>query len=477
MQPDQLLSVAVLGKIALIESMIPVLPSKDKILDFVCRGLEDIPGVVRVDYSNGRGGADEKSPIGDGLTLCTFAVKINDDEHGGLLFMVSDENALAPYNPFIQNLSNMLGTIFGERHQRSLNESILANLESLVNQRTKELQVEIDERKSAEEARAESLEQYRSLAENTQDYIMRYDRQCRHLYQNAAAYRVSGFTKEEFVGKTHRELGFEEDLCELWEDQINWVFEAGESVSEVFEWEGKDGKVFLDWRLFPEFGKGGKVETVLAVSRDITDRKEAEEQQKKMEEALRETQKLESLGVMAGGIAHDFNNLLMAILGNADLAQMELSPLSPAHERIENMISAARRAADLCRQMLAYSGKGRFVIEAIDLRQIIEETSHMLEVSVSKKAILKYNFADNVPAIKADATQMRQIIMNLITNASEAIGNRSGVISISTGAMECDAAYLGETYLDEKLQTGVYSYYEVADTGCGMTEETKEKLF
>ena len=127
--------------------------------------------------------------------------------------------------------------------------------------------------------------------------------------------------------------------------------------------------------------------------------------------------------------------------------------------------------------MLAYSGKGRFVIEALNLSEVVEEMAHMLEVSISKKAILKHNFADNLPAIEADVAQVRQIIMNLITNASEAIGDRSGVISISTGAMECDRAYLSETYLDEELAEGLYVYIEVADTGCGMDEETQIKVF
>ncbi len=215
----------------------------------------------------------------------------------------------------------------------------------------------------------------------------------------------------------------------------------------------------------------------MEIASDITALKRADEERQNLEAAIRKTQKLESLGVLAGGIAHDFNNLLMAILGNADLAQMELSPLSPAHDRIEDIITSARRAADLCKQMLAYSGRGKFVIEALSLTEIVEEMFHMLEVSISKKAVLKYNFAANIPAVRADATQIRQIILNLITNASEAIGDRSGVISINTGAMDCDRNYLSESYLDENLPEGLYSFFEVADTGCGMTDETKEKLF
>ena len=227
----------------------------------------------------------------------------------------------------------------------------------------------------------------------------------------------------------------------------------------------------------PVKDRDGKVVGILGIFWDITDRKRAEEERKSLEAQVQHAQKLESLGVLAGGIAHDFNNLLLAILGNADLALMDMAPEAPARRNVGEIKKASQRAAELSSQMLAYSGKGRFIVEALDLSAMVEEMTHMLKVSISKKAILKYNFSKNLPAIEADATQVRQVIMNLITNASEAIGDRSGAISISTGAMEADRAYLQETYLDEDLPEGLYVCLEVADTGCGMSEETQAKLF
>lgn len=203
----------------------------------------------------------------------------------------------------------------------------------------------------------------------------------------------------------------------------------------------------------------------------------AEEERRKLEAQMLEFQKLESLGILAGGIAHDFNNLLMAILGNADLALSFLSPASPARLNVEEIVRASQRAADLCRQMLAYSGKGRFVVGRYDLSEIVQEMAQMLEVSVSKKASLRYSFAQELPAVQADATELRQVIMNLITNASESLGDESGVISVSTGVMECDRAYLSESHLDDKLPEGRYVYLEVSDTGCGMDEETQRRIF
>ena len=210
---------------------------------------------------------------------------------------------------------------------------------------------------------------------------------------------------------------------------------------------------------------------------EIARRMQVEEEQRALEKQMHHVQKLESLGIMAGGIAHDFNNMLMAVLGNADLALADLEPWSPVRPFIEEIEKVSRRAADLCRQMLAYSGRGKFVVKTVNLSDLLLDMAGMLEISVSKKAVLKFNCPENLPPIDSDPSQLRQIIMNLVINASEAIGNRSGVITVSTGAVECDRAYLAATFLDENLAEGLYTYLEVADTGHGMDRETKAKLF
>jgi signal transduction histidine kinase len=228
---------------------------------------------------------------------------------------------------------------------------------------------------------------------------------------------------------------------------------------------------------YPVFDDEGNIAQMIEYNLDITERKRAEEERRKLDTRLQAAAKQESLAVLAGGVAHDFNNLLVAILGNADLALAELPPLAPGRDKIADIEKASRRAADLCKQMLAFSGRGHFTVEGLDLSALVNEISHLLEVTISKKAVLECNLAEDVPAIEADTTQIRQIIMNLITNATEAIGDRGGVISISTGAVECDRAYLTETYLDDDLPEGLYSYAEVTDTGCGMDEETRERIF
>jgi len=211
---------------------------------------------------------------------------------------------------------------------------------------------------------------------------------------------------------------------------------------------------------------------------DITALKLGEQQRLEMERSLHQAQKLESLGVLAGGIAHDFNNLLMGILGNTDLALLDVPASSPARGRLEAVLQTAHRCAELARQMLAYSGKGRFVVEAVDLSDVVQEMAHLLEVAVSKQAVLRMELARGLPAVEADATQIRQVVMNLITNASDALGDAYGVIGLSTGTMRFDAD--GDPagwMLADTLSPGMHVYVRVRDTGAGMRPQDVPRIF
>jgi len=340
---------------------------------------------------------------------------------------------------------------------------------------------DITERKRAEADLRESEARFRRLMGNAQDMIYRMSLpDGTYEYVSPASTVIFGYSPAEFIQAPQkiRETIHPDSLDyfrEQWENLIKGEMPAFYEYQIVHGRTGETRRLHQRNMLIRD--DAGHPIAIEGIVTDITDLKRNEEIRLTLERQVQHAQKLESLGVLAGGIAHDFNNLLMGILGNADLALMKLAPMSPVRENMEEIEKASSRAADLCKQMLAYSGKGRFVIEAVNLSELVDEMTHMLEVSISKKAILKYDFADNVPPIEADATQMRQIVMNLITNASEAIGEKSGVISVRTGAMECDKEYLSSTYLDEKLPEGVYSYFEVSDTGCGMDKETQSKLF
>jgi PAS domain S-box-containing protein len=222
--------------------------------------------------------------------------------------------------------------------------------------------------------------------------------------------------------------------------------------------------------------KAGEIHA-LTLMHDLTPRKRVEEERRKLEMQVQQAQKLESLGVLAGGIAHDFNNLLTAILGHANLASAGLPPESPARDNLRAVEKTSLRAAELCRQMLAYAGMGRFVLAPLNLSRVVQDLTPLLQVSISKKALLSCQFAENLPAVEIDPAQMRQVVLNLVINASEAIGDKEGIITISTGIVNCDEAYLRESHVLETLPPGTYVYLEVADTGCGMDDETKARIF
>ena len=333
---------------------------------------------------------------------------------------------------------------------------------------------DVTERKLAEEERRESEERYRILVENslTGVYILQDGK---YQFVNGQLAKMLGYTREELMEVSVAQIIHPEDLegiMELTEQRLAGAPSARPRVRVITK-AGQTRWVQIYGAVIEYQGTPAILGNVV----DITEQKKAEEERRKLEEQVQHTQKLESLGILAGGIAHDFNNLLTSILGHADLARMKISSTSPVIGNLKEIETASRRAADLCSQMLAYSGKGRFVIEAVNLNEVVEEMAHLLQISISKRVVLKYNFAENLPAIEADATQIGQVIMNLITNASEATGEKSGTVSLSTGAMECDKDYLKETYLAEDIGEGVFVYIEVSDSGEGMNAETLSKIF
>jgi signal transduction histidine kinase len=197
----------------------------------------------------------------------------------------------------------------------------------------------------------------------------------------------------------------------------------------------------------------------------------------RLEKQMQQAQKLESLGVLAGGIAHDFNNLLMGILGNADPKLFDVPQDSRDGERIAAISKAAEQAADLCRQMLAYSGMGQFAMKKTDLNQVVDKVTRLLKASVSKKAVFKQNLGEALPLIEADDVRLRQVIINLITNAAEAIGDKGGELTVSTSLCDCDQAYLDTCYLNESLSPGPCVKLEIRDTGCGMDQKQIVRIF
>ncbi len=325
--------------------------------------------------------------------------------------------------------------------------------------------------KAAEESlrqKTEELERFFSLA---LDLLCIADVQGRFLRLNPTWEATLGYRLEELEGRQFLELVHPDDR----EATLAAVsrLAAGDTVLNfVNRYRAADGSYrVIEWRSMPY-----RNELIYAAARDITERVRADEERRRLEAQLLHSQKLESLGVLAGGLAHDFNNLLTGILGNAELAALDSRDRKTA-DCLQEIQRSSRRAADLCRQMLAYSGKGRFVIERVDLNELVREMIGMLEISISKKAALELELTGPLPRVEADASQLQQVLMNLITNASEAIGDGSGTIRIATAAIHCERDDLRATYLDDNLEPGDFVLCAVSDTGCGMAPEVKARLF
>lgn len=221
----------------------------------------------------------------------------------------------------------------------------------------------------------------------------------------------------------------------------------------------------------------GVVNGYLAVIQDLSFAHKIAADRARLDQKIAATAKLESLAVLAGGIAHDFNNILTAVLGNASLLRNSLAHQAAELILVEQIEQASRRAADLCKQMLAYSGRGRFVIQAVNLNQIIRETTRLMEISIGKHCVLRFQLTEPLPAVEADATQIRQILINLITNSSEAIAGRSGVIAINTGHTHADAACLRSMTNGDALTEGDYVFVEISDNGSGIEPDDLARVF
>ena len=309
-------------------------------------------------------------------------------------------------------------------------------------------------------------EKFRALAENTPDAIRRFDRDLRHIYVNAAGLRLVGRPAGAVIGKTLEEAGLPEAQCELWKDRILKVFQTGQRMEVEDYVPTESGTEFFQSHCVPEYGPGGGVANVLVVSRNLTERKQAEER-------LRHAQKLESIGVLAGGIAHDFNNLLTCILGNASLLQMDAAG---NQEQVSAIVESSERAASLTRQLLAYAGKGQFQIADFDVSRLVRSSADLLRVSIPRNIDVELDVPRNLPAVRGDSSQIQQVVMNLVINAAEAIeDHKGGRVSISAAVRDFDAR--SASRVDAGIAPGRYIAITVRDNGCGMDEETKAKLF
>ncbi len=211
--------------------------------------------------------------------------------------------------------------------------------------------------------------------------------------------------------------------------------------------------------------------------KEAAERKRSEEERQRVAERVNESQKLESLGVLAGGVAHDFNNLLVGILANAGVAKGQVPPRNMAQATLADIERAALQAADLTKQMLAFSGRGRFVVETLDLSALVHDMGRLVRASISKNVTVHEELGPEVIPVEGDGTQLRQIVMNLMTNAAEAYEGGRGSVLVETGTLQADHAMLSELAAGDELAPGDYAVLMVRDEGVGMDDKTATRIF
>ncbi|WP_411279981.1 PAS domain-containing protein [Gemmatimonas sp.] len=258
----------------------------------------------------------------------------------------------------------------------------------------------------------------------------------------------------------------------------NTVIRTGERQTirlRAFRTDGAERH--MSWSAILVRDRNGTPARIVGMEVDITDQVRGDEERAHVESQMQQAQKLESLGILAGGIAHDFNNLLVGILGNASLALLDLEPGAEARQSIAEIEQSAQRAAELTRQLLAYAGKGRYVVETADASAVISDMTSLMRTAISRNASLQMDLATSLPSIEVDVNQFRQVVMNLITNASDALDAKAGLVSIRTGRQEISREYLAACAPGSNAQPGTFTYVEVHDNGTGMEEATRHRIF
>ncbi|MCB1151758.1 response regulator, partial [bacterium] len=332
----------------------------------------------------------------------------------------------------------------------------------------------IIERERAIAALKDSEENLNTFFCTISEYLFVLDEQARIRRVNDAVLERLGYAAEDLIGRSVLAVHPEERRDEALRIVTDML--AGERDVCPIPLETRDGELIpVETRVTRGTWNGAPA--IFGVSRDVSERVAAEKRQRALERRLHQAQKLESLSVLAGGVAHDFNNILMAVSANASLVLEDMAAADPNHEPVQDILVASQRAGELCKQMLAYSGRGTFVVGPFNLLDLVQDMSGLLRSSVSRKAEIALYLTHDLPLIQGDATQLRQVLLNLVVNASEALDDLGGTIALSAGVVDCSAEDLAGMVNGEDLAPGEYVFLQVSDTGCGMDAATRARLF
>jgi PAS domain S-box-containing protein len=364
--------------------------------------------------------------------------------------------------------------------------------------------LDVTERKQVARLLAENEIRLRTLVQTIPDLVWLKDVDGVYLACNRMFERFFGAKEADIVGKTDYDF-VDKELADFFREHDRKAMAAGgpSSNEEWINFADNGQRALLETIKVPMCDRDGQLIGVLGIARDITDRKQIEESNLEMERKFQQTQKLESLGVLAGGIAHDFNNVLTIILGHCYIVDEEIDSGIDLKYHIRQVKTAAERAADLCRQMLSYAGKNTLVQSRINLWALVDENVKMLRSAIKKNVTFNLDLTNDVPEIIGDSAQIQQVVMNLIINAAEAIGSENGTIKITLNRltvqdpdhqgvrdnefslcpMDSENGFLrtydqpGTVFPDTAVPPGTYACLTVSDNGCGMDLETQKRLF
>ena len=337
---------------------------------------------------------------------------------------------------------------------------------------------DITESKQMTKLLAENEIRLRTLVQTIPDLIWLKDIDGVYLFCNSVFERFIGISEADLIGRT--DYDFEDtEIAESNRDHDRRAIAAKEPI-RYEKWSGyaeNRNQVLLDVLKTPMFDSEGHLIGVLGIARDITERKRMEEERLAFEAKFQQTQKLESLGVLAGGIAHDFNNILTIILGHCFMVNKSSDFGMTDKEHVQKIEAAACRAAELCRQMLTYAGQKPQAQARVNLFLLVDEVVKMLTSAIKKNICIELDLKQDIPELDGDSAQLQQIVMNLIINASEAIGDSVGTITVVLNETTVQEEQLDNDVMDDAIPPRRYATLEVSDTGCGMDAETKRRIF
>ncbi len=339
---------------------------------------------------------------------------------------------------------------------------------------------DITERRKVEEELRANADRFRALAETTQEHIAEVSTSGQLQYASPNWGTLLGMPSTHHLGAdvVFSNLTPEVENPERQQALFLELLRTGRMPPQIARYHLDDGSSrWLETSATTYRDADGNTR-ILSVSRDITERMLMEAEQRELNQRVQESQRLESLGILAGGISHDFNNLLTTIIGNATIVLADLDAEDPRAQRVERIANAARHAAKLTGQMLTYSGQASFAFETLSLSDLVAEITDLMRAAISKRAHLRLEVSREPSPVQGDPTQIHQVVMNLITNASEALGDAGGEIAVRTGVVFASTDDLSDCYPSTTPPPeGEFAFVEVRDSGRGMDAETRARIF